>query len=95
MPESEPRPHLTYVVADNNGGGSSRASSKVPRVPDTFDRIFGTPHDRDLVALISSHRVHATSVTEATGLSAALAEPGPGVTAVVATLPSVARTRGS
>lgn len=96
VPESEPRPHLTYVVADNNGGGIFAGLEQgAPEYSDTFDRIFGTPHDRDLVALISSHRVHATSVTEATGLSAALAEPGPGVTAVVATLPSVARTRGS
>ena len=49
---------------------------------DTFERIFGTPHDRDLTALLAAHRVATAQVDDSAGLSRALG-PAPGVNAVV------------
>lgn len=87
VPTAEQRPDLTYVVADDNGGGIfSTLEQGDPRYADTFDRVFGTPHDRDLAALMHAHRVPATVVSDAAALAQAL-RPRPGVSAVIAELP--------
>ena len=83
VPSSEPRPDLTLVVADNNGGGIfSTLEQGGAAYADTFERIFGTPHDRDLTALLAAHRVATVQVDDSAGLSRALV-PAPGVNAVV------------
>ena len=92
VPTTERRPDLTYVVADDNGGGIfSTLEQGDPRYSDTFDRVFGTPHDRDLAALLELHGVPTTRVADATALARALRRPGgssgAGVAAVLAELP--------
>lgn len=88
VPTAEQRPDLTYVVADDNGGGIfSTLEQGDPRYADTFDRVFGTPHDRDLAALLHAHRVPATLVSDADALARALRTHG-GVSAILAELPS-------
>ena len=48
-------------MIDNDGGG---IFSFLPQsdllAPDRFDRLFGTPHGTDLVALAGSHGLDAT-----------------------------------
>ena len=78
----EPRPDLTIVVVNNDGGaifglleqGSAEHSN-------AFERVFGTPHGTDLQALCAATRTCFTSVTTREELRAALA-PGEGVRVV-------------
>lgn len=87
VPGGEPRPDLTFVIADNNGGGIfSTLEQGAPEFADTFERVFATPHDRDLVAVCASHNVPATPVTNTVALADALAG-GSGPRAVVARVP--------
>ena len=69
------------------GGIFSTLEQGDPRYADTFDRVFGTPHDRDLAALLHAHRVPATLVSDADALARALRTHG-GVSAILAELPS-------
>lgn len=89
VPAAEPRPDLTFVVADDNGGGIfGTLEQGQPQYADTFERVFGTPHDRDLAALLQVHGVPTDVVSDTRALAAALATRPPGVSAVVATLPA-------
>ncbi|CAN5249955.1 2-succinyl-5-enolpyruvyl-6-hydroxy-3-cyclohexene-1-carboxylic-acid synthase [soil metagenome] len=77
----ETRPDLTIVVADNDGGG---IFSMLPPAgfPDSFERVFGTPHGLDLAAVATAAGWPATVVEHAADLPAALADPGPRVVVV-------------
>ncbi|GAA0622527.1 2-succinyl-5-enolpyruvyl-6-hydroxy-3-cyclohexene- 1-carboxylic-acid synthase [Sporichthya brevicatena] len=72
----EPRPDLTVVVVDNDGGG---IFSMLPQAGIAgFERVFGTPHSLDLVADAAAAGVPATTATTPAELEAAL-EPGEGL----------------
>lgn len=80
----EPRPQLRVVVADDNGG-SIFATLEYGRseYADSFERIFATPTDLDLVALARGYGVSATRVSGATEVAAALDEPITGLEVLV------------
>ncbi|MDH5521234.1 MAG: 2-succinyl-5-enolpyruvyl-6-hydroxy-3-cyclohexene-1-carboxylic-acid synthase [Acidimicrobiia bacterium] len=54
------RVDLTIVVIDNDGGGIFSFLPQAGQVDaDTFEKLFGTPHGTDLVALCSAHGIPA------------------------------------
>lgn len=74
---------LRIVVVDNDGGGIFSFLSQAGQLAaDRFERLFGTPHGTDIVALASAHGIDAVTVTTAAELQQRLAVPGPSVTRV-------------
>ena len=78
----EPRPDLTIVVVNDDGGGifstleyghPSRTTSEEGAA--TAERVFGTPHRTDLAALCTAYRVAHRRVTSLAHLADALAAP--------------------
>jgi 2-succinyl-5-enolpyruvyl-6-hydroxy-3-cyclohexene-1-carboxylate synthase len=54
----EPRPDLTLVVANDDGGGIfATLEQGAPARAAAFERVFGTPHGTDLGALCAAHGV--------------------------------------
>jgi 2-succinyl-5-enolpyruvyl-6-hydroxy-3-cyclohexene-1-carboxylate synthase len=47
---------VTFVVVDNDGGGIFHFLPQVS-FPGSFERVFGTPHGRDLAQLAAFHRL--------------------------------------
>ena len=69
---------LRIVVVDNDGGGIFSFLPQATEVPpDRFERLFGTPHGTDIVALAAAHGIDAATVTTAAELAARLSMPGP------------------
>lgn len=69
-------PSLTYVVIDNNGGGIfSSLEQGAPAFATHFERLFGTPHNLDLVDMARAHGVPAQRVTSLADLATALTSP--------------------
>ena len=86
----EPRPDLVVVVTDNDGGGIfHQLEQGRPEHAGSFERIFGTPVARDLVAVAQSAGVPAVRVTDLGALESALTEAmaAGGVRVVVAHVP--------
>ena len=55
MGPAEPRPGLTVVVVNDDGGGLfTLLEQGDPRYADEFERVFGTPHGVDLAALCAA-----------------------------------------
>jgi 2-succinyl-5-enolpyruvyl-6-hydroxy-3-cyclohexene-1-carboxylate synthase len=78
---------VVIVVVDNNGGGIFSFLPQGRSVPGPlFERLFGTPHDVDLVALAAVHGLAAREVTAAAQLAPAVASglDAGGITVVVA-----------
>jgi 2-succinyl-5-enolpyruvyl-6-hydroxy-3-cyclohexene-1-carboxylate synthase len=100
----EPRPDLVIVVIDNDGGGIFHQLEQGRReYADSFERIFGTPHGRDLVAVAAAAGVPAVGVTDLAGLDREVrqAQAAGGVHVVVVRVPDrageadlLARVRG-
>jgi 2-succinyl-5-enolpyruvyl-6-hydroxy-3-cyclohexene-1-carboxylate synthase len=65
--------NVTFVVVDNDGGGIFSFLPQA-RFPGSFERVFGTPHGRDLAALARWHDLGYEQVTDAARLSAAVGE---------------------
>jgi 2-succinyl-5-enolpyruvyl-6-hydroxy-3-cyclohexene-1-carboxylate synthase len=78
----EPRPDLTIVVFNDDGGGIfALLEQGDPRHAVAFERIFGTPHGVDLAALCAATGVPHTAAGTPSELRAALA-PAPGIRVV-------------
>ena len=84
-PKSEPRPRLTIVVADNNGGGIfSTLEQGAPEFATDFEQIFGTPHNQDLAAIAAATGHHTVVVTAVAELAEELDQPVDGVKIIIA-----------
>jgi 2-succinyl-5-enolpyruvyl-6-hydroxy-3-cyclohexene-1-carboxylate synthase len=79
----EPRPDLTLVVVNDDGGGifTLLEPGEPARAAD-FERVFGTPTGADLAALCAAHGVRHRLAATAAALAAAVAEPPKGITVV-------------
>ena len=74
VPADEPRPDLVYVVVDNDGGGIFGALEQGgPEHATHFERVFGTPHGRDLAALLSAFGLPVQVATDPESLDRCLA----------------------
>lgn len=83
----EPRPDLTIVVANDNGGSIfSTLEQGAPEYASTFERLFATPHGVDLAALCAAVRVPHWRVDSRAELAHALANPNGGIEVIEATI---------
>jgi len=81
----EPRPDLTIVVVNDDGGSIfSTLEQGAPAHGDRFERLFGTPHGVDLAALCAATRTPHLQVTSRPELEQALASPNGGIEVVEA-----------
>ncbi|MBD3784489.1 MAG: 2-succinyl-5-enolpyruvyl-6-hydroxy-3-cyclohexene-1-carboxylic-acid synthase, partial [Micrococcales bacterium] len=80
---AEPRPDLTVVVVDDDGGGIfTTLEHGAPERAATFERVFGTPTGTDLAALCAAHGVAHEVVTTRDALAAAVARRPDGLRVV-------------
>ena len=65
------RPDCVFVVVDNDGGG---IFSFLPQAnhPETFERVFGTPHGRDFADLARLHGIPHRPVSDSSDLEGAI-----------------------
>lgn len=77
---TEPTPQdLTIVVSNDNGGGIFELLEQGdPRFADVSSRVFGTPHDVDVLALCRAYHVESRQI-EVNDLRPALNEPHEGM----------------
>ncbi len=76
-------PNLTIVVVDNRGGGIfAQLEPGRPEYEQDYDRVFGTPHQLDLVEVAQALGWTSAEVAEADQLGAALLRGGPRVLVV-------------
>jgi 2-succinyl-5-enolpyruvyl-6-hydroxy-3-cyclohexene-1-carboxylate synthase len=69
----EPRPDLTFVVLNDDGGAIFAGLEQgAPGYAQAFERVFGTPHHTDLVALCRAHGIAHERITEPERLATAL-----------------------
>ena len=81
----EPRPDLTVVVANDDGGSIfATLEQGSPAHADRFERLFGTPHHVDLASLCAASRTPHWRVDSLAELEHALANPNGGIEVVEA-----------
>ncbi|MEX2290755.1 MAG: 2-succinyl-5-enolpyruvyl-6-hydroxy-3-cyclohexene-1-carboxylic-acid synthase [Mycobacteriales bacterium] len=74
---AEPRPDLTIVVVNNDGGAIfGLLEQGTPEHAAAFERVFGTPHGVDLQALCAATRTPYSLASTRTQLRAALTAGG-------------------
>ncbi|AXH97467.1 2-succinyl-5-enolpyruvyl-6-hydroxy-3-cyclohexene-1-carboxylic-acid synthase [Ornithinimicrobium avium] len=83
---TEPRPDLTVVVVNDDGGGifstleyGDPARSATPAAAAATERVFGTPHGTDLAALCTAHGVDHSRASSLRELADLLAAPVAGI----------------
>ena len=79
---TEPTPDLTFVISDNDGGGIFSTLEQADATG--FERVFGTPHQRDIAAVLNALSIPASRVT-VEALAEHLATPSTGLRAFVVT----------
>jgi 2-succinyl-5-enolpyruvyl-6-hydroxy-3-cyclohexene-1-carboxylate synthase len=72
---AEPRPDLCVVVVNNDGGGIFSTLEQAA-FPESFERLFGTPHGADLGALAAAAGLPYQLLETAADLPGALAGTG-------------------
>jgi 2-succinyl-5-enolpyruvyl-6-hydroxy-3-cyclohexene-1-carboxylate synthase len=72
---AEPRPDLCLIAVNNDGGGIFSALEQAA-FPDSFERVFGTPHGADLAALAAAAGLPYQLLDRAADLPHALAGHG-------------------
>ncbi|MFM9151491.1 MAG: 2-succinyl-5-enolpyruvyl-6-hydroxy-3-cyclohexene-1-carboxylic-acid synthase [Candidatus Planktophila sp.] len=78
--------NLRIFVIDNNGGG---IFSTLPQAGlEGFEKIFGTPHDRDIAAIVRAFGLATSTISTSSDLIKKIAEPIKGVEVVVIKVPS-------
>ncbi|WP_182379091.1 2-succinyl-5-enolpyruvyl-6-hydroxy-3-cyclohexene-1-carboxylic-acid synthase [Nocardioides sp. WS12] len=88
----EPRPNLTIVVANDDGGAIfSMLEQGAPAHAASFERLFGTPHGMDLGSLCGAARIPHLRVTSRPELEHALASPNGGIEVIEAMISRVGR----
>ena len=72
---------LRVLVVDNDGGGIFHHLPQATNVePDLFERIYGTPHGTDFVALGRAHGLSTVVVEDRESVRRAARTPGPSLT---------------
>jgi 2-succinyl-5-enolpyruvyl-6-hydroxy-3-cyclohexene-1-carboxylate synthase len=83
----EPRPDLTIVVANDDGGSIfATLEQGAPAYADHYERLFGTPHHVDLGAVCASTSTPHWRVQSRAELEHALASPNGGIEVVEAVI---------
>jgi 2-succinyl-5-enolpyruvyl-6-hydroxy-3-cyclohexene-1-carboxylate synthase len=84
----EPRPDLTIVVVNNDGGAIfALLEPGEPAHAQTYERVFGTPHGVDLAALCGATGTPHTRVSTVEELVAAATDPRGGLQVVEIRVP--------
>jgi 2-succinyl-5-enolpyruvyl-6-hydroxy-3-cyclohexene-1-carboxylate synthase len=84
--EDQEQPNLTIVVLDNNGSGIfSQLEQGADEYNEHYEKVFGTPHGKDLWVIAESLGIPAKQVTTKTELKFALESFGkmPGIKVIV------------
>jgi 2-succinyl-5-enolpyruvyl-6-hydroxy-3-cyclohexene-1-carboxylate synthase len=84
--EGQEQPDLTIVVLDNNGSGIfSQLEQGADEYQEHYEKVFGTPHGKDLWVISESMGIPAKQVTTKTELKFALQsfEKMPGIKVIV------------
>jgi 2-succinyl-5-enolpyruvyl-6-hydroxy-3-cyclohexene-1-carboxylate synthase len=84
--EGQDQPNLTIVVLDNNGSGIfSQLEQGAVEYQEHYEKVFGTPHGKDLWVIAESLGIPAKQVTTKTELKFALEsfEKMPGIKVIV------------
>lgn len=83
----EPRPDLTIVVANDDGGGIfTTLEPGAPERAADFERLFGTPTGTELSALCRAHGIRHEKTSTPTELADVLARRPAGLTVVEVTI---------
>jgi 2-succinyl-5-enolpyruvyl-6-hydroxy-3-cyclohexene-1-carboxylate synthase len=89
----EPRPDLTLVVANDDGGSIfTTLEQGAPEFAGSFERVFGTPHHADLAALCRAYGVTHRRLTDLSELPGSLG--GKGIRVVEVPVDRTARRSG-
>ena len=84
--EEQTEPNLTVVVLDNNGSGIfSQLEQGADEYQEHYEKVFGTPHGKDLWVVAESLGIPAKQVSTKTELKFALQsfEKTPGIKVIV------------
>jgi len=88
----EPRPDLTMVVANDDGGAIfSTLEQGAPEFAEPFERVFGTPHGVDLGELCAATGTAYERIIEIERLRNALAEDVSGIRVLEVPIPRAGR----